>query len=129
MDLIHIFIILVVHYIADFTFQSTEEALGKSTSWRELLSHTVKYSVVWFIYILSFGVSEIFYKGESTLGIGIVFFILITFLAHTTTDYISSRESKKFFDKKEYKGGWAVVGIDQIAHYVQLLLCYKYFLL
>lgn len=122
--MIPFFIIILTHWIADFIFQDEKWALGKSKNWSDLLSHTGTYSVLWTIPILWF-----------THSIGItLLFVLITFLAHTATDYVTSRIVSKKFAKGEYGspipnlGGFSVIGFDQVLHYTQLYLTW-YFLI
>ena len=46
------FIIIVIHFIADFICQDEKWALGKSKNWSDLLSHTFTYSCIWIIPII-----------------------------------------------------------------------------
>lgn len=106
--------ILLVHFIADFVMQSDEDAKKKSTDTNALLSHTGIYSLVWMVA-----------AGLFLSPIRIMIFTIITFIAHTITDYITSRIVKKYFDKQDYHNGFVVIGIDQMLHYIQLYLTFK----
>ena len=110
--------ILFFHWLFDFVFQTHEQAMNKSSSWKYLCEHTGTYSFWWCVVSVLYGII-------ANTSLLILLFAPITFIFHTVTDYISSRESKNFFEKKDYHNGFVVVGIDQFAHYVQLLLTAK----
>lgn len=118
---------LFIHWFADFVLQTHKQAMNKSSSWAALLAHTWGYTVIWWIVLLYVRIYDSVTHDISPLfswslhqGGGILLFCLITFVAHTVTDYITSREAKKFFDVKNYHNGFVVVGFDQILHYIQL---------
>jgi len=120
--LTEIFTIIIIHWIADFVFQDEKWALGKSKNWRDLLSHTSLYSLLWFIpMIILLGVN---WK--------VSVFVFITFVLHTTTDYYTSRIVSKKFANNHYGspipnfGAFSIIGFDQVLHYVQLFLTYYY---
>ena len=56
----------------------------------------------------------------------------ITFIAHTVTDYFTSKIVSKRFENKHFGskipnlGAFTVIGFDQILHYVQLILTYEF---
>ena len=49
MNLIEIFSIIGIHWLADFVLQTDKQAKGKSKNWSDLLSHTWSYMMCWFI--------------------------------------------------------------------------------
>jgi hypothetical protein len=59
-----------------------------------------------------------------------LYFWIITFVAHTITDYFSSIIVSNKFAKKEYEtsipntGPFTIIGIDQVLHYIQLFGTY-----
>lgn len=112
-----VLLILLVHFLADFGLQTHEQAVHKSSSNKQLVYHTLVYSLVWLV------------ASHSLLGsIGEAFlFAIITFIAHTITDYITSRVGKPYWEKGDYHNGFVVVGFDQILHYIQLFLTFKLF--
>lgn len=112
-----LFFILIVHYIADFVFQTNDQALNKSTSSKYLAAHVFTYSLTWFF------AASIFLFKDPIIGLS---FACITYGIHFLTDFITSRIVKHFFDKKDFHNGFCVIGIDQILHYVQLFLTYEY---
>ena len=105
--------ILFFHWIADFVIQKDEDAKGKSSSWRHLLSHTIDYSLVW--YILSF---ILVFTG--VLPTIFLWFAPITFVIHTMTDYCTSRLNSILWAKGDVHNFFVSVGFDQFLHYVQL---------
>ena len=110
-----IFGIIILHWIADFIMQTDKEAQNKSTSFKWLLSHTVRYSVIWMAAgIPIFGVKYA------------VLFGVITFITHTLTDFITSKITKYFWEKEKVHNFFIVIGFDQVLHYIQLFLTYYY---
>lgn len=126
------FIIVVIHFIADFIFQAELWATNKSKSNRALLFHTITYSVIWF-----FGAAFLFNEpcdvsifGYCVDTIKCFKFAGITFIAHTITDYLTSRVVSQKFADKEYGspipnfGAFTIIGFDQVLHYGQLFGTY-----
>jgi len=128
------FIIIVIHYIADFAFQTEDMATKKSKEFGWLIMHTMLYSWIWIfgtLFLFSFDCdSSVFGKCIDTIKV--FKFIGITFIAHTLTDYFTSRWTSKLFADKIYYtgipnfGAFSVIGIDQVLHYAQLFLTYYY---
>ena len=116
--------IIVVHYIADFIFQDEQWALNKSKSKSALLKHTLTYSSLWLlsILIITQSVSTAFY------------FAIVTFMAHTIQDDITSRIVSKRFKNEYYGssipnfGAFSMIGLDQVFHYIQLIITWRIFL-
>jgi len=144
MNLIEIFSIIIIHWIADFVLQTEKQATGKSKNWSDLLSHTSVYNSVWAvfipIYFIVFGHVGVFMAILLSM-----LFVVITFIFHTTTDYFTSRLNSKLIPEREYahnygKGvdkysffrykneNWhnffVSVGFDQVLHYIQLFTTY-----
>ena len=125
MNLVEIFSILIIHWIADFIFQDEKWALGKSKNWNDLLNHTITYTLCWipFLYIVRWHLNI---DGPNTLGL----FLVVTFLAHTVTDYFTSKIVSKKFEDKYYGsaipnlGAFTVIGLDQLLHCIQLFTTY-----
>jgi len=119
----NVFILIVVmHWIADFVFQAEKWSLGKSKELASLLKHTVTYSVLWYLPVSIM-------TGD---WINSIAFVGITFVAHTMTDYFTSRVVSKKFAKGYYGspipnfGAFSTIGFDQILHYLQLILTWRY---
>jgi len=113
------YLIVLIHWVADFVFQDEKWATNKSNNVVALISHTITYSVIWLI--------------PSFLLLGIKFglcFVLITFIAHTITDYFTSKiVSNKFKQNKlgssiPNLGAFSMIGLDQVMHYTQLFFTF-----
>lgn len=119
--LVEIFLILFTHWVADFVFQAEEWATNKNKSVKVLLKHTTVYSLIWFLPVAI---------GNLSL-IGTTLFVLITFIAHTITDYFTSKIVSRMFAQKKFgtnipnRGAFTVIGFDQFLHYAQLFVTYK----
>ena len=118
--------ILAIHWVADFVCQTPFQAENKSKNWNALLSHTATYSGIWWIpcIILIQHVcpeeSQNWILGHSLL------FILITFICHTATDYYTSRVNSVLWEKKAVHEFFCSIGMDQLLHYIQLILTFYY---
>lgn len=122
MEVGFIFYLLFIHWIADFVFQDEQWALGKSKSLKSLLKHTLTYSGILAIAFFPF------------LGTNTIYFVLLNFAFHTTTDYVTSRIVARRF-KQKYLGGvipnlgaFTVIGFDQVLHYIILFVTLQYYL-
>lgn len=105
--------IFLIHWVGDFVLQTDKQAKGKSKNWSDLLSHTFTYSLLWTyvigtLYILGFW-SSLF-----------LWFIPITFICHTATDYFTSRLSSRYWEEGKVHNFFVVIGFDQVLHYIQL---------
>ena len=110
-----IVIILLIHWLADFALQTHDQATKKSTSLSYLTFHVSSYSLVWAL--ASWALYQNF---ESCLV-----FAGITFVCHWITDFATSRLSRSFWENKDFHNGFVIVGVDQILHYVQLLITHN----
>ena len=121
MNLIEIFTIIIIHWIADFVLQNDKQAKGKSKNWGDLLDHTSTYSVFWatpIIFIFGNGHSTAWYTLHSLAFVG------VTFIAHTITDYFTSRLNSKLWAKGDTHNFFVSIGFDQVLHYIQLFTTY-----
>jgi len=121
MTLTTIFSIIIIHWFADFVLQTDKQAKGKSKNWKDLLSHTLTYSCVWLIPIIF-----LFPKNwtSNQYVINSILFVLITFVAHTITDYFTSRLNSKLWLKGDVHNFFVSIGFDQVLHYMQLFGTY-----
>lgn len=118
-----IFGIIAIHFFADFVCQTDWQAQNKSKNNKALLSHTLSYSSIW----LSFGVMYVLFNLDTYIPWTLSKFVFITFVAHTLTDYVTSRINSYLWQKKDVHNFFVSVGFDQVLHYVQLFLTF-YFL-
>ncbi len=124
------FLIIFVHWVADFIFQAEEWANNKSKSNLHLYKHVLTYSAIWVLPIcLMLGVERPHETTEWYVYSTLLFFVL-TFCCHFITDYITSRIVSRKFANKEYGspilnfGAFTVIGFDQVLHYAQLFLAF-----
>lgn len=124
--MISIYIVLIIiycHWIADFVLQDEKWATSKGTDMVALLKHVTVYSMFWVI-------PGIFFFPKQ-----MILFILITFVCHFLTDWITSTNVKYKFEKGHLGskipnfGAFTVIGFDQFLHLLQLILTYKFLVL
>lgn len=115
-DIKILFYILLIHFLADFVLQTSEQAVKKSHDFGHLTYHVLTYSLVW---LLASGM--LFDRFIHMLA-----FCLITYYLHLATDFVTSKLSSHFFKKKDFHNGFVIVGADQLLHYIQLILTYQY---
>ena len=111
-------LLLLIHTIADFVFQTDKMAKGKSSSNKILLTHTSVYTM----FYAGLGFLP-FFSWTQTLA-----FMLITFVAHTATDYVTSRMTKKLWAKGDVHNFFVVIGFDQLLHMIVLLTSFEWLL-
>lgn len=113
--------IIIVHWFADFVCQTDLQAKNKSKDWGYLLAHTLNYSLVWLLII---GVLVL----VNFLPYIFFWFVPITFVAHTATDYFTSRLNTKLWGQGRVHDFFVSVGFDQVLHYFQLFATFLYLL-
>ncbi len=99
-----ILILVWLHFVADFMLQSDRIATAKSSDNAVLFFHVTVYSVSF----LCFG-----WK-----------FVLVTWLAHFVTDYVSSRLMLRLYKAGERHWFFVVIGADQALHMTALFGAY-----
>jgi uncharacterized membrane protein YciS (DUF1049 family) len=120
------FIIIFIHWIADFVLQTDWQAQNKSKNNFALLIHTSNYSMVWLLPMcLIFGKMK---EGATTEWIvwSTLYFSIITLVVHTITDYFTSRLNSKLWSDGKVHYFFVSIGFDQVLHYGQLFLTYHY---
>jgi hypothetical protein len=116
MNLIEIFLILIIHWVSDFWLQTDWQAKNKSKNNEALLNHTFVYSALWLVIGMFV---HIFIR-----DFNFPLFALVTFIAHTITDYFTSRLNSKLWVEGKVHYFFVAVGGDQILHYIQLFTTY-----
>lgn len=115
-----IILILTMHWVADFVFQTHDQAKNKAIDVEFLLDHTLTYSFIWIL-----GAIFMFHNDEFPLNwLKIGLFVGITFVLHTITDYFTSRLNKHLWETGQVHNFFVAIGFDQILHYLQLTLTY-----
>lgn len=109
--------LIVVHFFADFVFQSDWMAQNKSKSNLALGAHVAIYTVTLFFGVIPL-ILIIWPKDEAN----IFAWIGINGVAHFATDYLTSRINKRLWEAKEVHYFFVGVGADQVIHYMTLAL-------
>lgn len=112
---LEIIAIILIHWIADFVFQTDKQAKGKSKNLRILLSHTFSYSLFFWFFIFAIS-NNLFFA---------FYFWIITLFCHTFTDYFTSKINAKLWENGKTHEFFVCVGFDQSLHYIQLFLTYS----
>ena len=108
------FIIIVIHWIADFLCQTDWQAKNKSTNFKALLLHTLTYSFIfWWFAMLIFKDAQLSF-----------YFWSITLMCHTLIDFFTSKLNTYLWSKGKVHYFFVSIGFDQILHYSQLFLTY-----
>jgi len=127
------FVLIVIHYIADFMFQTENQAVGKSKSFEKLINHTFTYTVVFYVFFLLWfliGLAMNWNLGWSLSGSHMYWFFPIIFVTHTIIDYFTSKITSKKFEKKQFYtgipniGAFSIIGLDQVLHYATIFATY-----
>lgn len=120
--------ILFIHWVTDFLCQTDWQAQNKSKNWKALISHTFTYSVMWVVTSYFLMLIYLFIT-RNTVTINnnlFYYFIPITFIVHTITDYFTSRLNSKLWKEQKVHWFFVSIGFDQLLHFTQLLLTYYY---
>jgi hypothetical protein len=109
--------IFVVHFLADFVFQSSQMATGKSKSLKWLSIHVGVYGLVSLIsmYLVLNSVNS-FYLGFS--------WWLGNVALHFITDFFTSKVTSRFWESKNMRLFFVMIGFDQLIHNVCLIGTY-----
>jgi hypothetical protein len=117
--LIKLFIIRLIHFFADFVVQTKWQAENKYKNELALFLHVLTYTLVWVIIVWV-------YTHDIAL---VIRFCGYTLVLHWATDMITSYLTHKaFITNKNHRLGFQIVEIDQMIHFIQLCLCWEYFI-
>ena len=108
MNTIALIIILFVHLIADFVYQSEEMALNKSDSVYYLTLHVLAYSCFLAGLALCF-------LGTISANILLIWFA-VNASSHWIIDFTTSKITKYFYLKENRYGFFTTIGVDQFLH-------------
>ena len=104
-------LILFLHFLADFVFQSNKMAQNKSVSRKWLLAHVGTYGLILFLGLYFF-VSFKF----------LLYYVGINMLLHYMIDAETSKITKKLWAEKKIGEFFVMIGWDQFLHYFFLYL-------
>ena len=120
----YVLFILVVHWFADFVLQTHHMSMRKSSSNYYLTMHVTVYTFATiFLWALVLPLLQI----HLTFN-GIWLSFVAIFVMHWITDYFTSRWTSRLYKEEKYHDFFVVIGFDQVLHYTQLLLTFKYIL-
>ena len=108
-------LLLFVHFVGDFLFQSTDMAVNKAKSLKWLFIHVSVYTGILFLAsILIFGME---YAPT---------FAFVNGGFHLVTDFFTSKMNAKLFLREDKRWYYSGIGFDQFIHGATLLLTYDY---
>lgn len=120
-----VLILLIIHYIADYVFQPHRIGANKWNNFDLLTEHVFTYTIIfWFIGTFSAVLLHLSYNDT----IKVLYFCIITFICHLTTDYFTSKWTHRLYEEQKYHNFFLVLGFDQLLHFTQIILTY-YFLI
>lgn len=101
--------VIVLHWVADFVFQTRWQMRNKASCIYALSAHVGMYTAA--IGVYAFAILAPILALKWTLINGILHFI---------TDVLVSRCTKYFWNKRQYQNFILMIGVDQIVHYACL---------
>lgn len=101
-----IIVILGLHFISDFLFQTDWMAINKSKSWGALGLHVIVYHLPFYAFGWQFAVTNM--------------------ILHAGVDSVTSRITSYLWKREERHWFFVVIGLDQYIHAVCLLVTAKY---
>ena len=102
-----ILIIVWIHFVADFIFQTDTMAINKSKSNKWLGIHAFTYCIPFVIFGWQYAA--------------------INGIAHFTVDYMTSRGTSKLWNANERHWFFALIGFDQAVHVTCLIVTLRLF--
>jgi hypothetical protein len=130
--LIHIIVLFLVHYVADFIFQTRKVADNKGKNVLYLLLHGFHYTLVWLGILSLIGLVGVIIGtpllSGSVTWCSVICFSLLNGLLHTITDFITSKFTSRFYARKNFSAFFNVIGFDQFVHATTIILTYNWLL-
>ncbi len=112
--MIPILLLFVVHFFGDFVFQSSKMATGKSKSIKWLSIHVGVYGLVSLISLIILGS---FYHN---FLFGFYWWITNVIL-HFVVDFFTSKITSRFWEQKNMRFFFVMIGFDQLLHAICLI--------
>lgn len=116
-------LLFIVHYIGDFflqvyTWKKTTNLL------QNLITHTITY-----IFVLVFGiiVLQAIFPSITASHSNILGFVLINTILHFITDFFTKKITRFMREHDELNAYVNVIALDQLIHYVTLIVTYGLF--
>lgn len=112
-------VIFIAHYVADFIIQTHSQSTSKWSDINALTTHIVTYT----IFMLG-AASLLAWFGMFNWAM-VPWWALANGLMHFIVDFITSKYTHSYFEDKEYRKGFQVIGADQLAHQICLLVSFS----
>jgi hypothetical protein len=109
-----IILLFVVHFLADFVFQSSKMATGKSKSIKWLSIHVSVYALISLITLIALGSLY----GNFLFGF---YWWSINVILHFIVDFFTSKITSRFWEQKNMRFFFVMIGFDQLIHNVCLI--------
>lgn len=114
----------IAHWLFDFVLQKQDNAINKSSSVEHLSEHVMHYTLgTTFILLCLIFMSKSYNSIYDSIML--VSYGVITFLAHFSTDFVTSRITKNRYKNNKLYGFnsfWFWIGLDQVVHIIQIVL-------
>ena len=109
--------IFVVHFLADFVFQTSQMATGKSKSLKWLSIHVGVYGLVSLLsmYLVANSVNSYYLCFAWWLG---------NVALHFVTYFITSKITSRYWENKNMRLFFVMIGFDQLIHNICLIGTY-----
>lgn len=101
--------LLVVHFLADFVFQSSKMAINKSKSLKWLSIHVAVYGLVSVISLIVLSVTW----ENSVLA---TIWWIVNVLLHFIVDFFTSKITSRLWEQKKMRLFFTMIGFDQLLH-------------
>jgi len=122
MNITIILILLFAHWIGDFMLQKEEWAVTKHNNFTNLQKHTAVYTLTISIFV---GIWMLLQSEIEFRLISLLLFMLVTSIVHTIIDFITSKITHRLYDKGNMHVFFIVIGLDQLLHYIILILTFN----
>jgi|SRR6516165_5038497 hypothetical protein len=110
---LQLIVLLAVHWLADFVFQSHWMSVNKSKRLDALTLHIITYTAVLLLgSALVFGVYQI---------VPLAVFVGVNGVLHFATDFVTSRITSRLWQQQREHLFFVTVGFDQLIHQVTLI--------
>ena len=128
-ELKHIVLILIAHFVADFCLQPRKIAETKSEKISALCIHGIYYLIGTTVSLFLFMITGILRAKEIPIDplLSIIKFLIINAVFHIIIDFVTSKISAYFYKKQMIRQFFIVIGADQVIHIIILIYSFSWF--